>query len=148
MSKLIKIIVGLAFVSVGLAAPAQADANQDQRFYRLLTDPDQDHPLVILNFALVRSQGIAACQRVDAGETPYHALKDMQYPNGPYTFDEANDISSTAETIYCPWHQVSLSAPDWATTPDPVSWQPVYPPLAWYPTPPPPPRPPLEYLNP
>jgi hypothetical protein len=50
MSKLIKIMVGLAFVSIGLATPAQADANQDQDFYRLLTQPNQKHPMVITHF--------------------------------------------------------------------------------------------------
>jgi hypothetical protein len=112
VSRLIKIAAGLAFASVGLAAPAHADANQDQRFYRLLTDPDQSHPMVIWNFALMRSLGILSCQREDAGETPYQATKDLQYPNGPYnTFEDANSVSSAAETIYCPWHTAGLSTP-------------------------------------
>jgi hypothetical protein len=131
----ITIMAGLAFASVGLAAPAQADMNQDQDFYRLVTEPNQDHPMVIWNFALVRSWGIASCQQMDAGETPYQALKDLQYPNGPYTFDIANDVSSAAGTIYCPWHDAGLDAPGWATTPTPISWRPVYPPLAWLPAP-------------
>jgi hypothetical protein len=143
MSKLIKIMAGLAFASVGLAAPAHADANQDKEFYRLLTEPDPDHPrtipMVISNFPLVRSQGIEVCQGMDAGETPIEAVYhlDRRY-GGPYPFDDANDIANSALTAYCPWHQVALTAPDWSTTPTPISWRPVYPPLAWNPESPPP----------
>jgi hypothetical protein len=132
----ITIMAGLAFASVGLAAPAQADSGQDQEFYRSLTRTNQDYPMVIWNFALVRSFGIASCQRMDAGETPYQALKDLQYPNGPYNFNIANDVSAAAGTIYCPWHDQGLQTnPDWATTPTPADWDPVYPPLAWSPSP-------------
>lgn len=86
MGKLIK-IVGVAVATVGLAAlgqapPAYASAAQDQEFYWLLTEPDQDTPMVIWDFPLVRSQGIAVCQREDAGETLYQALKDLQNPTG------------------------------------------------------------------
>ena len=101
----ITVMAGLAFVSVGLAAPAQAGVNQDRDLYRLLTDPDQDHALAISNFA----------------------------PKGPYPFDTANSISAAAGTSDCPWHGVGLDAPGWLNTPTPVSWRPVYPPLAWYP---------------
>jgi hypothetical protein len=139
----ITVMAGLAFASVGLAAPAQADMNQDQDFYRYLTEPDQDHPMVIFNFPLVRSQGIASCQREDAGATPMQSTYylDRRY-GGPYTFNDANNISSSADTVYCPWHQVGLSTPGWVDTPSPISWRAVYPPLAWYPAPgyyPPPP---------
>ena len=131
------LLLGLAAIgTVGLAAPAHADATQDQHFYRLLTEPNQDYPMVIWNFPLVRSQGIASCQREDAGETPIQStyFLDRRY-GGPYTFEYANDITSSADTIYCPWHQTALSTPGWAHTPDPISWRPVYPPLAWYPPP-------------
>jgi hypothetical protein len=133
VSKLIKIMAGLASASVGLAAPAQADADQDQRFYRLLTDPDQDHPMVIWNFALVRSLGIATCQREDGGDTPYEATEALEHPNGPYNFDDADNVASAARTIYCSWHQAGLNAPHWVTTSNPVNPPPVYPPQAWYP---------------
>lgn len=140
MSKLLKIMTGLAFVSVGLAAPVQADAAQDEEFYRLLTEPNQDHPMVIWDFPLVRSQGIAACQRQDAGETPYQAVKDLEYPNGPYSSDDANSITSTAEVIYCPWHDDGSGQR--VDESRPVYPPPAYPPLAWYPPPlPPPPLP-------
>jgi hypothetical protein len=125
--------IGVA--AVGLAAPAQANTWQDQDFYRLLTDPDQSHPMAIWNFPLVRSQGIAACQREDAGESPWRAMKDLQYPTGPYTFDDASSITSSAEVIYCPWHGSERSGPDWLNISAPVYPRPVYPPLAWYPPP-------------
>ena len=131
MSNLIKIMAGLAFVSVGLATPAQADANQDQSFYRLLTEPDQRHPVVIWNFTLVRAQSIALCQREDAGETPWQAFKDLQ-SNG-YTFDVANTIVSSAETIYCPSHTNDAMPGGGLDMSTPVYPPPVYPPLAWWP---------------
>jgi hypothetical protein len=142
MSKLIKIVglgfagVGLGFAGVGLAAPAHADAKQDQEFYRLLTEPDQDHPMVIWNFALVRSWGIGACELEDAGVTPYQATKDLQSPNGPYiTFDDANNVASSAETIYCPWHHAGMPGSGLVNASAPVFPRPVYPPLAWLPSP-------------
>jgi hypothetical protein len=131
VSKLIKIMAGLAITSLGLAAPAQADARQDQDFYWLLTDPNQDHPMVIWNFALVRSLGIATCQREDAGDTPYAAAKALEHPNGPYTWDVANDVASAAETIYCSWHHTD--APNSVNTSNPVYPPPAYPPQVWYP---------------
>src|ERR1700722_13206205 len=106
-------------------------ATQDQDFYWLLTEPNQDNPMVRWDFPLVRSQGIAACQHEDAGETPHQALEDLQYPYGPYSFDEANDITSSAEVIYCPWHGTSASDPDWVNTSAPVDPRPVYPTLVF-----------------
>jgi hypothetical protein len=133
MSKLIKIMAGLAFVSIGLAAPAQADVYQDREFYRLLTEPDQEHPMVIWNFPEIRSEAIATCEREDAGETPYQALKDLQYPDGPYTFDVANDISSSADTMYCPSHTDPALPYGGTRMSTPLFPLPIYPPLAWYP---------------
>jgi hypothetical protein len=137
-SKLSKILAGLFFVTVALAAPASADAKQDQDFYRLLTEPDQDRPMVIWNFAEVRSEGIAVCRREDAGEPPYQSMKDLERPNGPYTFDDANNIASSAETIYCPWHGAPAHSedPSWLEASAPVNPLPVYPPIEWYPPPP------------
>jgi hypothetical protein len=140
MSKLIKIAgvavatVGLA--ALGLAAPAHASVAQDQEFYSLLTT-DRYAPMVIWNFPLVRSQGIASCAREDAGATPMQATYDLdQRYGGPYTFDMANNITSSAGTIYCPWHNPPARGGDsWTTTSAPVYPQPVYPPLMWSPSP-------------
>ena len=134
-SRLSKILSGLFLVSAALAAPAHADASQDERFYRLLTDPDQDHPMVIWNFAEVRSEGIAVCEREDLGVPPYESMKSLERPNGPYNFDNANSISSSAETIYCPWHGAPPGQEDggWVERSAAVNPPPVYPPLEWYP---------------
>jgi hypothetical protein len=138
MIKLI-IMAGLAFASVGLAGPAHADAGQDQEFYRLLTmaDPDSPRtaPMAVPNFPLARSQGITGCQSEDAGETPYQSVKDLQQ-NGPYAFDDANNIMSAADTIYCPSHTDHRRFPGQMggiEISSPVYPLPVYPLLAWYP---------------
>jgi hypothetical protein len=147
MIKLVTVMAGLAFATVGLAGPVQADANQDQEFYQLLTQPNQKHPMVITHFPLVRSQAIASCRYMDAGQTPLQAADDLDLRyGGPFPWDDASQISSTAGVVYCPWHDQGLEAnPDWAATPTPADWQPVYPPLAWDP---PSPQPPREFLNP
>lgn len=140
------LLLGLAAIgTVGLAPPAHADAKQDQDFYRLLTEPDQDHPMVIWNFPLLREQGIEACQREDAGETPYQATKDLQYPNGAYTFDDANSLTSASDTTYCPLHTDSSLPHGGVGMSTPVFPLPIYPPPMYYSPPPPPPR---EFLNP
>ncbi len=123
-----------------LSAPtSHASVHQDQEFYFLLTEPNQDHPMVISDFPLVRSQGIQACQREDSGETPMQVTDnlDRRY-GGPYLFDDASNITSTAEVIYCPWH---LSMPvseggggQGVTESCPVNPPPVYPPLMWSPS--------------
>jgi hypothetical protein len=130
----ITIMAGLAFASVGLATPAQADAGQDQDFYRLMTEPDQPHPQVVFNFPLVRSQGIWVCQREDAGETPMHAFYYLDRRHGgPYAFDDANTIVSSAETIYCPSHTDPALPGGGLDMSTPIYPPPIYPPLAWSP---------------
>ena len=131
-----KIVAGLFFFAVALAAPAHADSKQDQDFYRLLTEPDQDRPMMIWNFAEVRAEGIAVCQREDEGVPPYESMKYLERPNGPYAFDDANSIASAAETVYCPWHNAPTGANNWVETSAPVNPLPVYPPIEWYPPPP------------
>ena len=131
-ARLLSGIAALAVVGVGLAAPAHADAYQDQSFYRLLTQPDQDRPMVIWDWPGVRSQGTAVCQSEDAGRTPYQAAKDLQYLVG-YSWDDANSISSAADVIYCPWHTDSALPNGGVSTSTPTYPLPIYPPLAWYP---------------
>lgn len=126
-------IATCASALVATASPARADAHQDQEFYRLLTEPDQSNPMVIWNFPLVRSQGIEACEREDAGVPPYQSLKELEYPKGSYPFDIANDITSSAETIYCPWHAAPPGDNGWVERSAPIYPPPIYPPLAWYP---------------
>jgi hypothetical protein len=92
-----------AGTAIALAPAANADpaaySDQDAEFYRLLTSP-QDANMTISDFALVRSQGLNACQREDqgmAGLDVVHALM----ADGPYPFDAANAIVSAAEVAYC-----------------------------------------------
>ena len=137
----------MAAISVGmtamlghalLSAPtSHASVYQDQEFYWLLTDPNQERPMVIWDFPLVRSQGIQYCQQVDSGEAPMQALYhlDRRY-DGPYIFDDANSIVSAAAVIYCPWHGGWPDTPGGPQDPNesrPISPCPVYPPLMWSP---------------
>ena len=120
-------------LGVEFAVPAKADPGQDRDFYRLLTDPNQDQPMVIWDFATVRAQGIEVCEREDAGETPMRATLDLDRRyGGPYICDDANNISSSAETIFCPWHQGNPSG-SLINRSTPVYPRPLYPPLAWLP---------------
>lgn len=122
-----------------LSAPtSHASVEQDQEFYWLLAEPDQDHPMVIWDFPLVRSQGIGVCQGEDAGETPLDAAYDLDRRyGGPYTFEDASNITSSADVIYCPWHlSVPVSqggAGQGVTESRPIIPLPVYPPLMWSP---------------
>ncbi len=120
-----------------LAPTSHASVDQDQRFYSLLTDPDQSHPMVIWDFPVVSAQGMQLCQQADAGATPMQALYhlDRRY-GGPYVFDDASSISSAATVVYCPWHG------DWPDTPGgpqgvnesrPIYPEPIYPALIWPP---------------
>lgn len=138
MRNRIRIVAGIACASASLVVPgplAHADLGQDQEFYRLLTERDQDHPMVIWNFGEVRSEGIGACEREDNGEAPFQALKELEYPNGPYSFDNANNITSAAETVYCPWHGAPIGQTNWSETSAPVYPRPLYPTISWYPAP-------------
>jgi hypothetical protein len=89
---------------VALAPAANADpaayGDQDAEFYRLLTAP-QDANMTISNFALVRSQGLEACQREDQGVAGLDAVHALM-AEGPYPFESASSIVSAAEVAYCP----------------------------------------------
>lgn len=131
-------LIGAMCSQALLSAPtSDASVYQDQRFYHLLTDPDQDHPMVIWNFPLVRAEGIQVCQDEDAGATPRQADSqlDRDY-GGPYVFEDASSISSSAEVIFCPWHGSWPGAPggpQGIRESRPIYPRPVYPPLMWSP---------------
>jgi hypothetical protein len=110
LSKLASLLCAalLAVAVVTAGAPA-ADADpgaysgQDETFYRLLTEPSStgEPGLTLTDFALVRTQGLIACQRQDNGMDGLDAVYTLQ-SDGPYSFDVANSIVSAAEVAYCP----------------------------------------------
>lgn len=55
-------LAALSGTALGASAPSQASVTRDQHFDWRLTDPNQDSPLVIWNFSLVRAQGVGLCQ--------------------------------------------------------------------------------------
>jgi hypothetical protein len=133
MGKLTTYLAALAVAATVYAPAGHADIQQDQEFYRFLTERNQDHPLIVTDFAVVRANGIRSCQLMDEGATPMQALHSIEIPNGPYNFDTANDISSAAGVVYCPWHGSNISSASWAETPTPLNGSFEYPPLAWLP---------------
>jgi hypothetical protein len=102
---------GVCLPTAGAPWSAPVSAGPDADFYRLLTDPDQSHPMVIWNFPLVKGQALWACQRTN-WEDPYLATKDLQASG--YTFDDASSISSSAITIYCPQNGWSSTGGKWS----------------------------------
>jgi len=78
----------------------------DAEFWHLLTQPNQEHPMVIWNFPAVKAQALVACQQTNY-ETPYAAVKDLQALVPSYTFDDAVNIVDSGLIVYCPQN-------DWA----------------------------------
>lgn len=98
----------LAGSALALAPFASADpaafSTDDETFYRLLTEGDEEDPgLTITNFPLVRAQGLLACQRQDDGVDGLDTVHMLQ-AEGPYSFDVANSIVSAAVVTYCRQH--------------------------------------------
>jgi hypothetical protein len=103
----------LAAVGLALApqAGANSDPNADADFYRLLTEPDQSHPIVIWNFPLVKAQGLHACQLDNIPGARTLDVIDALAVAGPYTWEDAESIVSSAFVIYCPWNLHSAGHP-------------------------------------
>jgi hypothetical protein len=113
-----KAIVGglaVAVAAVGIATTANADTggasgysndpNADARFYHLLTGyPEDSDNMTIWNFPLVKAQGLRACRENDIPGTRTIDVIDELAASGPYTWEEASNIVSSAITIYCPWN--------------------------------------------
>lgn len=86
-------------------APADRAAygsTPDQRFAYYVTHDESTPWFVIMDFELVKAQGLRNCQLQANGVDSLDALYDIQRSGG-YTFDQANNIASSAEVIYCPW---------------------------------------------
>lgn len=105
------LLVPLAALVVGVAAPTSADPggasgysndpNADARFYHLLTGyPEDSDNMTIWNFALVKAQGLWACQQETNGMGHGYAVDNIAAAG--YTTDDATSIDSAASTVYCP----------------------------------------------
>ena len=56
---------------------------------------------MVTNFALLRAQGLMACQRLENGSGGLNAASQLQ-AEGPYSFDVAAHIVSSASVAYFP----------------------------------------------
>ena len=89
---------GTASAETGAAFSYPTSPSADATFYRVLTTGS--HAMTVWNFPLVRAQGLEACQRWDNGVMLLDAVHALMY-EGPYSFDQANAITSSAATAYC-----------------------------------------------
>jgi hypothetical protein len=95
-------VAAVALISAPVAsAEPGAFSDDDTTFFRLLSDPDQDHPMKIWNFPLIRYQGLEHCARESQGMRGIDSIYELQ-KEGPYTFDDALSIASAADVAYCP----------------------------------------------
>jgi hypothetical protein len=94
---------GTASADTGAAFSYPSSASADATFYDLLTTgSDVRTPMSVWNFPLVRAQGLEACQRWSNGATLLDPIYNLM-AEGPYSFDQANTITSSAATAYCEW---------------------------------------------
>jgi hypothetical protein len=94
---------------IGLVgAPVAGADGGDATFHRLLSKGFDagnvnGEEIVDMHWALLRGQGLRACQLEDSGwrsiDADYQLMRE-----GPYIFDQANHISSAATVAYCPWN--------------------------------------------
>jgi hypothetical protein len=97
--RLLVVFAGFA-ATIGLAAPAQADAAADANFLAALNNagityksgPD----------AIATAQ--RACQLMDQGQPQDIVVKSMTDENQGLTTDAATKFVQSAENVYCPQH--------------------------------------------
>jgi hypothetical protein len=105
------LLVALAALVVGVAAPASADSggasgysndpNADASFYHVLTGyPEDPDNMTIWNIALVKAQGLWACQQETNGMG--HGYVVDKIAAAGYTREDAISIDSSASAVYCP----------------------------------------------
>jgi hypothetical protein len=83
----------------------------DQHFANLLTTSDDpDDNIVIMDFSLVKAQGLRACQQETNG-MDHVTVRDQLAASGGYAWEQANNITSAADTIYCPWNGPPEASP-------------------------------------
>lgn len=97
------ILAALVVAPVAHSEPG-AQSQQDDQFYRALTEGTENIPgMVLTNPPLVRSQALQACQRMDQGVEDLETVH-MLMAEGPYSFDVAGTIVAAATVYYCRDH--------------------------------------------
>jgi hypothetical protein len=105
----------VAPLSLASAAEDAADmaawgTTPDQHFAYYVTHGDEAPGFRIMDFGLLKAQGLRACQQETNGMSRLNATYALQYAGG-YTFEQANNIASAADTEYCPWNGPSGTFP-------------------------------------
>jgi hypothetical protein len=77
----------------------------DQHFAYFVTHNSGAPFFRIIDFDLVKAQGLQVCQLAANGMTGYEAVTNLEQTGG-YTFEQAKAIGSAALTMYCPWAPV------------------------------------------
>jgi hypothetical protein len=75
----------------------------DQHFAYEVTHDDDAPSFRIMDFPTLKAQGLWACQLRTNGMRGVDAVYALQNIGG-YTFDQANNIDSSAVAVYCPWN--------------------------------------------
>src|SRR4051794_20102961 len=73
----------------------------DNNYYYLLTTGS--NPIIVTNFPLLITQGQNACHSMAVGGGALDAIHALMV-EGPYSFETANRIVTTAGNVYCPSH--------------------------------------------
>jgi hypothetical protein len=97
--RLLVVLAGFA-ATIGLAAPAQADASADANFLAALNNAGityQSGPDAI-------ASGQRACQLMDQGYSQDSVVKSMTDQNQGFRTDAATKFVQSAENVYCPQH--------------------------------------------
>ncbi|QNJ90963.1 DUF732 domain-containing protein [Mycolicibacterium fluoranthenivorans] len=97
------VVISAAVSAVPVASGEPAGySDQDSTYFRLLTVSNEHFGgFTISNPALIRDQGLRACELQDSGLTALDAIDQLQAA-GPYSFDAANRIVAAASIAYCP----------------------------------------------
>jgi hypothetical protein len=83
----------------------------DEHFAYLLThNDDPRHNIVIMDIPTVKAQGLRACQQETNG-MDHVTVRDQLAASGGYAWEQANNITSAADTIYCPWNGPPEASP-------------------------------------
>jgi hypothetical protein len=96
------ILAALVVSPVASAEPGAYSPDDDERFYRLLTEDFENSPgITVTDRLLVRTQALQACQRSSEGMRGALVVINLMR-EGAYSFDVASRIVSAGRVIYCP----------------------------------------------